>query len=389
MTRTLRRPALWRRTFRFALCFAGVPACSRAGLDVPGASHDPGETSVDAGGTRGAIDAGSDATLVEDSGASSDSGTETLDASTPDTGDSDIAPETDASVVSYTLCAYGVSDPDNGVYLNVAGIELGATLTLTQSGNVLTATYEDGTARSFTFEPTTSTSATLAPMAGQTVPGLAGLCVLGPGDEFPFPATLSATAGTLTHDRGVVYLAIDGTLEGDGGACGAESSPASYCVLCGAADGGLPSFEAEDASTPAAPELSMGMFTCVTEVGSKDGNTLSGGGATGTLNLTQVAGEVTAVYSGDSFVDGTLLFTATTATTAIGEPDQTLQVSCLGPTGMGGGSAAPQTLSLASTSIAIAGSTVFVSFAGTMAASASCAGAVVAGSLVCTAVAMK
>src|SRR5271169_5134403 len=103
---------------------------------------------------------------------------------------------------TYTRCAqgaHGAGTPVNGGnFLNVAGFEEGASLTLAQRGDALTLRYleADGHALALDFAATASTSATLV-SAGQAVPGFVGVCAVGPGDSGTFPASLNVAAGAL------------------------------------------------------------------------------------------------------------------------------------------------------------------------------------------------
>src|SRR5262245_31908186 len=69
---------------------------------------------------------------------------------------------------TYTNCAQGVRNPSGNVFLNAAGFESGAVLTLAQTGNTVQSRYIDqsGITQSVSFSTTTGTSATLA-QAGQ------------------------------------------------------------------------------------------------------------------------------------------------------------------------------------------------------------------------------
>jgi hypothetical protein len=356
---------------------SAASACARTGLDTLFLTSDSGAGSTpDAGGTVASV---------------SDAG-RTTSASDAGTSDSGGAPESDASpVVVYTSCAQGLNDTDSNVFLNSSGIESGATLTLTQNGDTLTATYIDfnGVTRSLDFAATTSTSATLLPPAGQMLSGFSGLCVQGPSHEWLYPAVMGTTAGTLTYDKGIIFVAVEGVLQGDGGPCGAPSTPARFWVLCGEREGGVPPLEPADAANlPSAPQLPVGNYACSSQVDTYDAingvSEYATGGGDGTLTLTQIGAEATAQYSGDSAIAGTLRLTVTTATTAIAEANQSLVAPCEVPVGMGSGpSPTPEPLHLAAGSVAVAGSTLFLSFAGTMGASSSCSGAVVAGSLIC------
>src|SRR5262245_58077373 len=65
---------------------------------------------------------------------------------------------------TYTTCARGEHNPDGNIFLNTAGFESGAALTLSQSGATVKATYVDqnGLSQSMNFTILTATSAALA-----------------------------------------------------------------------------------------------------------------------------------------------------------------------------------------------------------------------------------
>ncbi len=172
-------------------------------------------------------------------------------------------------------------------------------------------------------------------------------------------------------------------MRGDGGPCGTTSSPGSLWFLCEDDLDGAPS--PATTAPPSIAQLPVGEYACASEVTMFDPGEGIGYGAIadGTLTLTQTGPEVTAEYSGDAFVAGTLYLLATTATTASVEASQSLSASCTVPTSPGTASSlmpAPITAG----SLAVAGSTLFLSFEGTMDTSSSCPGAWLAGSLICS-----
>jgi hypothetical protein len=103
------------------------------------------------------------------------------------------------------------------------------------------------------------------------------------------------------------------------------------------------------------------------------------------LTLAQSGGVVTAGYSGDTWLSGSLRFAVTTSTSAIAEPGPTLATPCQVPISLDGPPppAGPEPLSVEAASLTMDGTTLFLSFAGTMVGS-TCAGAEAAGSLVCS-----
>ena len=91
---------------------------------------------------------------------------------------------------------------------------------------------------------------------------------------------------------------------------------------------------------------------------------------------------MSAQYAGDSSLAGTLSLGVTTAATASADAGQTMMAPCMVP--IPTGTQTPGLLSIAAGALAIDESTLFLSFAGTMAASSSCPGAQVAGSVICS-----
>lgn len=285
-------------------------------------------------------------------------------------GDSDVI---SLPIGSYSNCADGVHSRDGNVFLNGAGFEAGAVFTLAQNG---AATYLDqnGLTRSLSFAATSNTSATLA-QTGQVFPGFSGLCVMGPGDEGSYPARMTLSDGALSYDAGALFVTLSGGMQVDAGPCGTESSPADYWILC--EDGPHASGDSEG---PVA-QLPMGQYSCSAQVETFEhsngvDNYVAGGGS-GTLTLTQDGAEVTARYDGDKSLAGTLRLIATTSKTANAKAGQTLMAPCALPLG----SQTPEALPVAAGALTVNDSTLFLSFAGTMAGS--CAGAQVAASVIC------
>ena len=177
-----------------------------------------------------------------------------------------LAGTTSFPIGTYTNCAEGAGarNPSGNVFLNGAGFESGAVLTLAQSGTTVTARYVDqnGVTQTVSFSTTTGTTATLTP-SGQVLPGFTSLCVLGPRDESPYPASMTTRAGALIYSAGMVFITLTGGLQSDAGPCGMLSAPeATFWVICEDPQGGaLPSTDEDHpparryrpASTRAAP----------------------------------------------------------------------------------------------------------------------------------------
>ncbi len=292
---------------------------------------------------------------------------------------------------TYTRCASGIRNGGGSSYANPTGFAEGTSLTVTQSGSTLTATYtdENGDTSSLDFTPTTSASATLA-RAGDAVSGFWSQCMAAPENATLHPAFLGASAGALTYNDGTVFVTMNGTLQGDPTICGAQPTPASFWLLCDEREGGAPP-EPSQATAASAPQSLAGSYSCSSQLGgysaTKGGRSGFAGGGNGTLSVTQDGAELTANYSGDSLVAGALHLTTTTAMTASAEANQSVSVPCLLPSGTGNGSSTLQTpvpFPLTASSLAMVGSTLFVSFSGAVDTSASCPAAVMAGSLICT-----
>jgi hypothetical protein len=295
-------------------------------------------------------------------------------------------------VGTFTSCAEGNEGPD-GSFVNEDGVISGATLTVAQEGSTLTVTYVDlsGANDAFTFEPTSDTSAVLA-SGGATATGFTGNCVQGPGDIGIFPATVTAAAGALTYEASTMFLALVGTIAGgDGTPCGATSAPERVWVICGAGDSGP--LSNTGAPSPV-PQFPAGTYTCTSAIATNyqtggSNEYVAGGGTGGTLTVTQSGAQVTAAYTGDTAVSGTLDFAVTTSASANADPGQTLLAPCLVPLDPPPLPGPPETLAVAAGSLAMVDdTTLFLSLSGSMTAtqamSSSCPGALKMGSILCT-----
>lgn len=290
----------------------------------------------------------------------------------------------DFPIGTYTSCAQGANNPSGNNFLRAAGFQDGARLTVSQSGTRVTSTYVDqnGLTQSLSFSTTTGTLATIG-QRGQVIPGFKSLCVLGPGTGTGYPASMTVTAGALNYEADVVFLTLTGELRSDAGECGALSQPdASFWVSCKNRQGGA--VPAVDAGPARVAKLPAGRHSCRTQIETlthiNGQNQYVAGGATGTLTLIEDGARVTAQYSGDSSLAGTLRFKAKTSTAAGAEAGQSLITPCMGT----GRPSQGEILPIAAGSLTMIDSTLFLSFAGTMADSSSCAGAQVAGSVICS-----
>jgi hypothetical protein len=289
---------------------------------------------------------------------------------------------------TYTTCAQGVHNPSGNEFLNAAGFQDGARLTLAQSGTTLTSTYVDqnGLTQTLRFSAETDTSATIHEK-GQTIPGFTSLCVVGPGRQTGSPASLTVTAGALSYNAGMVFLNLTGDLRSDARACGTLlQSRASFWVGCQNRQGG--SVRSVDARPAPSARMPAGQYSCSTQVEAlyhvNGQNQYATGGATGALTLTEDGAKVTAQYSGDPSLSGTLNMAAMTSTRARAEAGQTLMAPCMVTVGDGLPPRTPERVRVAAASLTFIDSTLFISFAGAMAGNSSCPSAQVAGSVICS-----
>ncbi len=264
-------------------------------------------------------------------------------------------------------------------------------MTLAQSGSVLTVSYGgDGgvfNASSLRFTQTSATSATL--LSGQEVSGVSVPCA---NLEFA-PSVARLASGSLTYNAGTLFLSVEGADEplDAGGGCSNPGGKASVLVTCnddaGAQATGM------DASAAAAGQVDgfVGDYTCVsTAMSSKSappqayetggGNGL---GPMGALAIRAAGGVLTAAYSNDMFVEGSLQFVPTTPGAAVpATVNQTLQVECYDPWASGSDPSL-QSLPVTASTLTIDGTWVVLSAFGTMTSSSTCPGAETFVSLLC------
>jgi hypothetical protein len=165
---------------------------------------------------------------------------------------------------------------------------------------------------------------------------------------------------------------------------------------CQVGDGGTAPEHQVDAAPPVPPPpFPVGPYSCGSTLdqtyrtdGGSD-NSVAGSGPpfadAAVLTLAQSGAIVTADYSGDSWLRGSLHFSVATSTAATAGPGQTLATPCQVPFSIYGPPPPMglEPLSVEAASLTMDGTTLFLSFAGTM-MGPTCAGAEAAGSLVCT-----
>ena len=220
-------------------------------------------------------------------------------------------------VGTYTRCAFGTVA--SGPLLIPSGFDVGATLTVTQSGGARTATYVDqsGSSAAWTFATTTNASAALAP-SGQRTRGFgSSICVYGVGvsNEKFFPTNVDAASGAMTYESGAVFISLRGELTSQTD-CGDVSVPASVWIGCTGGPAPAPAVVAP----ASAPPFPVGEYACKSQVGTRATlgatTTIISSGAGGALTLTQAGPQVTAHYAGDTELTGALDLTLNAAATA-------------------------------------------------------------------------
>ncbi len=273
-------------------------------------------------------------------------------------------------VGEYTDCAHGIFAPAGGVM----GVDHDAVLSLTQSGSALHARYVDqNAARSeYDFSVTSGVTATLTPN-GVASSGAPHPCVLGVGVVARGPTALIADEGALTVDRDTVFLVAQGAAtDVTAGRCGVQSDRQSVWIACRRRDRAAP---AGVAGTSVAV-FPAGTFACQTQVATY---VLAGGisqyagnGATGSLSVMQGGSGLWLSYEGDRAASLDTTFTPTSPSTARAGSASGVSAACDVPISTPAAtSVAP--LSVSAGAIMLAGSSLFVSVAGTM--NGDCAGA--------------
>ncbi len=273
-------------------------------------------------------------------------------------------------VGEYTGCALGIYSTSGGLM----GVDRVASLSLTRRGETLHARYVDQNHASseYDFAPTTGATAALVP-GGAAVPGAPHACVLGLGRVAREPTRLRADEGALVADRGAVFLVAQGTAtDVSPGPCGVQSDRQGVWIACTRRDRVTPAASV-GASAAAFP---TGTFACQTQVATYvlagSTNEYAADGATGSLTVTRRGGALTLSYAGDRAVTAAADFELTSGATARVSGASGFRAACDVPISTpAAASVAP--LEVAAGALALVGTTLFVSVAGTM--SGPCAGA--------------
>ncbi len=305
------------------------------------------------------------------------------DASTPDAGPSDASPEAapiDAGQPGFPLGAYDNCAFDTFVQTPGGGGDTGhgGGIVLDQSGSTLTVGYGgDGgyLDASFEFTPTSPNSATL--VEGQRLDGIQVGCPI--LESAPTLAQLST--GSLTYDNGTLFLSVLGTAEplGADAGCNYPGGPVGFVVTCGGdsvPDGGL---GLADGGAGGLGSGFAGVYTCASEESQfQPGAVESSNVGSGILTVTQTGGVLAADYANDTAVSGSLEFEATNDNAAVqAASSEMIQASCFSP-GAEQGLWQTATLAVQSSTLALEGTSLVLSFAGT-----SCNGAQMTGFLLC------
>nr|UXE44844.1 hypothetical protein Hi04_10k_c3807_00009 [uncultured bacterium] len=305
----------------------------------------------------------------------------------PDSGGDSVADAGGPFPVGvFTRCALGGS----ASFLIPTGFEAGATLTVSQTGSARgstrTAMFIDSSGQSYvwSFAPTSSVSAVLASSPQLTAGFGSAVCVHGIGvsNETFFPLQLDATSGSLQYESGTVFLALDGELKSHTD-CGDVSERASEWIVCT----GGPVLSVSAPAPPPGPGIDWAIerLACKSQVGTHgrltvDGKDLDGystNGGDGALTLTRAGNDVTAQYTGDPELSGTIHLTVNAGGGATTGTAQALTARCDDLTPASG------ELSVSAASLMRSGAT-FLSFVGTMSASSGCGGAEKIATLICT-----
>lgn len=268
-------------------------------------------------------------------------------------------------VGEYTNCALGIYSTSGGEM----GVDHSAVLSITQQGATLHARYVDqnGARREHDFAQTTGTAASLV-SNGVAVPGAPHACVLGVGRVAREPTTMRADEGALVADRGAVFLVAQGTAtDVMAGPCGVQSDRQAVWIACARRDRATPAATV-GASAAAFP---TGTFACQTQVATYvlagATNEYAADGAMGSLTVTQREGVLSLSYAGDRAATAAVDFALTSTTTARVRGASGVRAVCDVPISTPAATAVAP-LDAAAGALALVGSTLFVSVAGTMGA---------------------
>jgi hypothetical protein len=280
---------------------------------------------------------------------------------------------------TYTRCAQGERGSEPNVFVGSVGVSPDGTLEVTGSGPDLHAYYTDLNGTLTELEFTALTSRTATGVAGQSLGGFTGRCVQGIGvdDQIPFTATMQVQHATMTWAGGAIFVAVRGSVTGDGGPCGTLSETATRWITCRAGPPVVPPL----AAAPA-PSKIPSSYVCSTQVATFYE---TGGGAQilssgGEGNDVDVGGALDAKASGPWLAGA---FTLAPETATVATTTGTAETPCQVPVQTHGSDATLEPLDVRGLVVDGDGSEALVLFSGVMGAGASCAGAEKAGALFC------
>jgi hypothetical protein len=316
-----------------------------------------------------------------------DAGQPGADASASDAGQSDANPgPSDANagdaapngfpLGAYSGCSYVTSGPGGA-----GGGGFGGMATLSLSGSTLSVSYgSDGGFPDTSLQFTQSSPTTATLNEGQSLDGITVGCpVLATADTIT-----QLGSGSLTYSGSTLYLSTVGTsaLIDAGNGCAINDTSAAFAVEC--AGNAAPDGGAGDAG-PGAGALAdrfVGTYACASSVLNYAASVVSSSTDLGTLTITQVNGRITTAYANDTVVSGSLEFVPVTAAAAVpAVSNETMQVTCFMASNPSKTTSTP--LHLASSTLTLDGTTVFLAFSGS-----GCAGAQSNVFLVCDPVAV-
>jgi hypothetical protein len=331
-------------------------------------------------GSHSASDSGTEPPL--------DAGQAGADASANDAGLSDANPglsdanASDAApngfpLGAYSGCSYVILGPGEGA----GGGGFGGTVMLSLSGSTLSVSYDsDGgfPDTSLQFTQISPTTATLN--EGQSLDGITVGCpVLATADTIT-----QLGSGSLTYSGSTLYLSTVGTsaLIDAGNGCVIQDTSAAFVVEC--AGNAAPDGGAGDAGSGAVAlaDKFVGTYACASSVVNYGTSVVPSSTDLGTLTITQANGRITTAYANDTIVSGSLEFVPVTATAAVpAVSNETMQVTCFMESDPSKTTSTP--LHLASSTLTLDGTTIFLAFSGS-----GCAGARSNAFLVCDPVAV-
>jgi hypothetical protein len=313
-------------------------------------------------GSKSASDSGPESLDASQVGADSSEADHDANPGPPDGSAGDAAPN-GFPLGAYASCSYVTVGPGGG---SSAGFDGAVTLSL--SGSTLTVSYgSDGgfPDTSLEFTQTSPTTATLN--EDQSLEGITVGC---PVLEIEDTVT-QLGSGSLTYSGSTLYLSTVGTsaLIDAGNGCMIGDDSAAFALEC--TGNATPDEGAGDAGSGTAglADNFVGTYACASSALNYGPGVVPSSSDLGTLTITQADGLITAAYAKDATVSGSLEFVPVTADAAVpAVSNETTRVTCFTASDPSKTTSTP--LAVASSTLALDGTTVFLAFSGN-----GCAGA--------------